>query len=166
MIKYRLRCNQAHEFDSWFRDSAAFDALAQAGALSCPECGASDVEKALMAPSIGRSPKRARRRPAAAEPVSLPAPAPATDVASPVESKIAQMAPGDKMREALFALKRAVEKNAENVGDRFADEARKIHRGEADARHIYGDASAAEAEALAEEGVPVARIPWPKHDDS
>lgn len=166
MIKYRLKCDQAHEFDSWFRDSAAFDTVASAGGLTCPECGSSNVGKAMMAPAIGRS-RGSRAEPSPHEPSPHePSPHEPAEAPAKPDSVPMSMPSGAKMREALFALKSLVEKNAENVGDRFADEARKIHRGEAEERSIYGDATEAEAEALREEGVPVARIPWPKHTDS
>ncbi|HYD99545.1 MAG TPA: DUF1178 family protein [Alphaproteobacteria bacterium] len=131
MILFNLRCGAGHEFEAWFRDGATYDAQAAAGEVGCPVCGDSHVAKAPMAPRIAKSRGEDRPRAVAAEVMQ-------------------------KLRE----LRRHVEQNAEHVGDRFAEEARRIHYGETERRDIYGEATDSEAEALAEEGIGFARIPW------
>lgn len=166
MIRYALRCDKDHSFDSWFRDSAAFDALAAAGALSCPECGSATVSKAIMAPRLGRrraEPAEVIEAPAAAVPA---APAPATAQGPKPAPAGAVLPEGDKLRVLLRELRRQVEANCDYVGPAFAEEARRIHKGESDRRGIYGEASPEEAEALAEEGIEVGRIPWLPRDDA
>ena len=136
MIRFTLRCNAEHEFEGWFRSSEAFEAQQQAGEISCPSCGDNRVEKALMAPNIGRSHKNA------------PALSPA------------------QMRAMLVELRRQVETKCDYVGERFAEEARKIHYGEVDPRGIYGEATAEESHELAEEGIEFGRIPWVSPTDA
>lgn len=165
MIHYQLQCGEGHGFDGWFRDSAAFDDQARRGLLECPVCGDSKVARALMAPSVAR--KANARAPAVpvAEPPAEPAPAPPAAVV-PAPGPVGgggQVATGrvpDQVRAMLQRLRAEVEKNCDYVGGEFADEARRIHRGEGDRRGIYGEASPAEAEALADEGIEIARIPW------
>jgi hypothetical protein len=132
MIRYALRCDRAHRFDSWFGSSADFDRLLGAGHLACAVCGSSAVEKDLMAPRVA----------AAAEP-ERPLSAPA----SPAE-------------QALAELRRRVEAQSEDVGRDFAAEARRIHEGVSPARTIIGEARPSEARALIEDGIPVAPLPW------
>jgi hypothetical protein len=129
MILFALRCSADHQFDAWFRNSEGYEAQQQAGEIACPECGETHVEKALMAPNIGRSHK-------------MPALSPT------------------QMRAMLVELRRQVETNCDYVGERFAEEARRIHYGETDAHGIYGETSAEEAQELTEEGIEVGRIPW------
>lgn len=130
MILFALRCAADHEFEGWFRDGAAFDRQSAGGKISCPQCGDTSVTKAPMAPRVTRS------RAAEATP-------------SPAE-----------LRKVLQELRRHVETNCDYVGERFVEEARRIHYGESDPRGIYGEASADDAKDLAEEGIEVARIPW------
>lgn len=132
MIRYALKCDRDHGFESWFKTSAAFDALKASGHVACPVCGSTAVEKALMAPTV-RPPEEGRPQ--------------LRDPASPME-------------EAMAALRREVEANSEYVGLGFAAEARAIHAGEAPGRSIYGEARPEEARALLEEGVPVAPLPF------
>jgi hypothetical protein len=161
MIHYQLQCAEGHAFDGWFKDSASFEDQARRGLLECPLCGDSKVERALMAPSVARK-GNARTVPAVvAEPAPEVPPAPA---AVPVPAAGAeQVAAGrvpDQVRAMLQRLRAEVEKNCDYVGGGFADEARRIHRGETDRRGIYGEASPADAESLADEGIEIARIPW------
>jgi hypothetical protein len=164
MIHYQLQCGEGHGFDGWFRDSASFDDQARRGLLECPVCGDSKVERALMAPSVVR---KGNARAAAAAPSAEPAPepepvAPAATLPVPAEGG-GQVATGrvpDQVRAMLQRLRAEVEKNCDYVGGGFADEARRIHRGETDRRGIYGEASPDDAEALADEGIEIARIPW------
>jgi hypothetical protein len=130
MILFALRCASDHEFEGWFRDGAAFDRQSAGGKIACPQCGDTAVTKAPMAPRVARS--------RSAEVTPSPA----------------------QLRKALQELRRHVETNCENVGERFAEEARRIHYGESDPRGIYGEASADDAKDLAEEGIEVNRIPW------
>ena len=137
MIRYQLQCDKSHSFDSWFRDSAAYDSLSVAGAVSCPVCGSATVEKQLMAPAIGKSATK-------------------TDDAPPSQ---AMALAGEQLRQ-LRELRRQIEANADYVGPAFAEEARKIHYGETDSRNIYGETSAEDARELHEEGIDFAAIPW------
>lgn len=145
MIHYQLRCETGHSFDGWFRDSAAFETQAKGGLVTCPSCGSTEVERALMAPALPR--KNNARQPVPAEaPVKTVAPAPA-----PMPEAV---------RMALRQLRAEVEKRCDYVGPDFAEEARRIHKGESDRRGIYGETTPEQAEALADEGIDVARIPW------
>lgn len=137
MILFKLRCAAEHEFEAWFRDGAAYERQAARGEIACPDCGNNAIEKAPMAPRVARQ-ENAQKAP--------PSPA--------------------QLRQMLQTLRRHVETSCENVGDRFAEEARAIHRGEADARGIYGDATKEEAQALADEGIEVAQIPWVSPNDA
>lgn len=133
MIRYTLKCENGHAFESWFASASAFDTLLKGGHVSCALCGSTKVEKALMAPAV------ASAEPAAPErPLSTPA--------SPLEEKLA-------------ALRRQLEDNADYVGEDFASQARAMHLGEAPERSIWGEARPEEARALAEEGVPVVPLP-------
>jgi hypothetical protein len=129
MILFDLRCARDHVFEAWFRNSASFETQAKAGEIACPSCGSRRVEKAPMAPRIGKGAGEA------------------------------------EMRRQLQELRAKVESNCDYVGDRFAEEARRIHHGEIAKRDIYGEASDGEARELQEEGIEFARIPWlPRHD--
>ena len=152
MIHYQLRCSQSHEFDGWFKDSAAFEKQARRGLVECPECGDSKVERALMAPAV---PKKGRAMSPAAEPASPP------PAGAPVAAPKATAGPMPAQVFAMLQRMRAeVEKNCDYVGGQFAAEARKIHRGESEKRGIYGEATPEQAEALAEDGIEVSSIPW------
>lgn len=133
MIRYALQCEKDHEFDGWFPSSEGFDAQVAAGDVLCPHCGSPNVRKALMAPSIGKSAGKA---------------------AAPAPADMAQ-----KMSMMMLALKKHVEENCDYVGDKFAEEARRIHYGESEHRDIYGEATPDEARELIEEGVEVAPLP-------
>ncbi len=152
MIHYNLRCKDGHEFDGWYKDSAAFDRLAKRGLVECPHCGATKVERALMTPAV---PKKSSQ---------LPEPPPS------VPAKVTRKKGGGRMpaevRAMLQRLRAEVERNCDYVGPEFADEARKIHRGESEKRGIYGETTPAEAESLAEEGIEVSSIPWVDRADS
>ncbi|WP_281685570.1 DUF1178 family protein [Thalassobaculum salexigens] len=148
MIHYRLRCNAEHEFEAWFQNSSAFEKQAESGLLSCPDCGSSEVSRALMAPAL-----QGTRR----EMVPVPADAPSGE-----QKQVATQALA--LKQQLLGLRRKIEENFDNVGDRFADEARKIHYGDSDARGIYGDTTPQEREALADEGIEVGTIPWLRDD--
>ncbi len=131
MIVYNLKCKSSHEFEGWFKSSSAFDEQSAGGKLVCPICGSKRIEKALMAPSVSGTKKGAS--------------------AAPAELK--------QMRQFMTGLRKYVQENAEYVGPKFPEEARKIHYGESDDRHIYGEASLKDAKELIEEGIDVAPLP-------
>ncbi len=162
MILYQLKCPSDHRFEAWFRDGATYDAQAEAGLLTCPVCGDTRIGKAPMAPRIAKShrSKTEEAHPPAvrADPPAETGAAPAAAVPALTDEKAAAL--HREVLRQLTELRRAVETKCDYVGDRFAEEARKIHYGEADPRGIYGEASAREAEELQEEGVTFHRIPW------
>ncbi|MDP3895157.1 MAG: DUF1178 family protein [Mesorhizobium sp.] len=134
MIRFSLHCDQTHEFEGWFRNNDDFDTQAKRGLVECPSCGSKKVSKALMAPAVSTSRKR---------------------------EKVA-LAVNAEQRRMMAELKQIAEKvreNADYVGDKFADEARKIHFGEVEARGIYGEATPDEARELVEDGVEFMPIP-------
>ncbi len=147
MIHYQLQCRQAHGFDGWFRDSAAFEAQAARRLVACPVCADTAVSRALMAPAVAKG---------AGEPAL-----PAVAAAPPAKSvAVAGEAMPDHVRAVLQRVRAEVERHCDYVGDKFAEEARRIHGGASERRGIYGEATAEQAEALAEDGIDVARIPW------
>ncbi len=161
MIHYQLRCPDDHNFDGWFRDSAAFDTQATSGLLACPICGGSKVTRAVMAPGIGRG--RADPAQLEAAQVETAEMRPATVAPQPTPDPAGAVAVGalpDGLRALLQRMRAEVEKRCEYVGDTFAEEARRIHNGESVARGIYGETTPDEAERLADDGIEVARIPW------
>lgn len=161
MIVFTLRCRDGHEFETWFRDGAAYERQARRGLVACPDCGSTEVEKAVMAPRLGRSSKS---DPPPSDNQSTAAPE--SPAAPPAAAAPDQPPTPAEFRRALQVLRNYVETNCENVGKGFADEARRIHKGEAKARGIYGDATPAEAEKLAEDGIEVAALPWVPSNDA
>ena len=134
MIRFSLRCDSDHEFEAWFRSNDDYDTQKKRGFVECPTCSSKAVEKALMAPAVSTARKR--------ETIAL--------------------AMGEKQKLAMAEMKALAEKlrsGAENVGDKFAEEARKIHFGEMEARGIYGEATAEEAKGLIDDGVDFMPIP-------
>lgn len=152
MIRYRLRCSAEHEFEAWFQNSSAFEKQAESGLLSCPDCGSPEVSRALMAPALQGTRRDVR---------PVPAPPP-TDPSEADQKQVATNALA--LKQQLLSLRRKIEENFDNVGDRFAEEARKIHYGDTDPRGIYGDTTPEEREALADEGIEVGSIPWLRDD--
>jgi len=141
MIRYTLRCSKAHEFEAWFRSMDDFDRAIAAGEAACPVCGDTKVEKALMAPAVAGTHKGDE---------------------TPGDEKVKLAVPDPRrqaMREAIHALRKQVTENADYVGDKFAEEARKIHYEEVEAHGIYGEATGEEAQALAEEGIDFLPLP-------
>ncbi len=136
MIVFDLNCGDGHRFEAWFRDGDAYEAQAAAGEIACPTCGDTAVAKALMAPNLARG-------------------------AAPTES-----ADQAKMMRGLAALRDQIEKNFDDVGERFPEEARKIHYGEVEQRNIHGQASTEEARELRDEGVVFGSLPWMPRRDS
>ena len=167
MIHYQLRCSADHGFDGWFVDSAGFEQQAAAGLIACPRCGDVKVERALMAPAVPRkgAPARNRREPEPAAEASAPA-AEAKLPAKPDQTVASIPGMPAEMRAMLQKLRAEVEARCDYVGNEFAAEARRIKSGEREGRGIYGETSPEEAEALAEEGIEVSRIPWLPRADS
>ncbi len=157
MILYDLVCDNEHEFESWFKSSQAYDSLRKSWKVLCPICGSAKVRKAPMAPNISRSAKKGVvALPESGEGLSTP----------PMETVENMTTAMTKAVEAIKELQATIEKNFENVGEKFPEEARKIHYGEAEARGIYGEATAEEAQDLIDEGVEIAAVPWQKRRTS
>jgi hypothetical protein len=154
MIRYALRCERDHAFESWFQSSATYESQIKRKLVECPSCGSTKVEKAIMAPRIvkGTVSKEGRE---AAPPVSTTAPEPAVS-AGPQSLMMAQER---ELRAKLKELRDHIVKNADNVGEQFPTEARKMHYGDIEHRPIYGEASPQEARELVEEGIEVAPLP-------
>jgi hypothetical protein len=149
MIRYTLRCDRGHAFESWFQTSSAYDSQVKRKLVTCPACGSAKVEKAIMAPQIVS--KKARDS-------AVPAPASPADVTTPSSTPL-MMAQERELRAKLRELRDHIVKNADNVGERFPNEARKMHYGDIEHRPIYGEASPDEARSLIEEGVEVSPLP-------
>jgi hypothetical protein len=170
MIHYQLECDSAHAFDGWFKDGASFDRQAEMGLIACPLCDSVKVRRALMTPALGRGGRHKRDLPSAGEPApgaalaSGQAAIPA--VAPPPTSALAGAEMPDKLRSLLQRLRSEVEKHCDYVGPAFAEEARRIHYGESEARGIYGETTPSEAEALADEGIEFGVVPWLRRSDS
>jgi hypothetical protein len=155
MILYQLNCDRQHSFEAWFKDGATADRQLKRKTVECPSCGSVKVAKALMAPRVGKKSNSRAIAPVVEAP-SAPAPAPAGKAA---------MIPAE-LRQALLEVRKQIESNCDYVGDKFAEEARKIHEGESEARGIYGEATDAEHEELIEDGIEVARVPWVPRGDA
>ena len=137
MIHYNVRCSHDHEFDGWYKDSAAFDRLSKRGLVECPVCGDVKVQRAMMAPAV--STRQTLSAPPQASTPPAPAPARQTAPAGQPSAPPVTMAGGplpDQMRAMLQRMRAEVEKRCDYVGPSFAEEARKIHRGEAEERGI------------------------------
>jgi hypothetical protein len=150
MIHYNLRCERGHAFESWFQSSSAYEAQEKRKLVNCPTCGSAKVERAIMAPQIVSKKRRES---------AVPAPAAATTEAATPASTPLLMAQERELRAKLKELRDHIVKNADNVGERFPSEARKMHYGDIEHRPIYGEASPDEARALIDEGVDVAPLP-------
>ena len=148
MIVFDLKCGKDHVFEAYFADSSTYERQVEAGEVMCPYCGDAKIVKAPMAPNIAVN-NKARGKPE-------PAPAPARKPTPP------------EMARAVGTLRRMrtfIEQNFDHVGERFPEEARKIHYGEVERRSIYGDATKEEVGELADEGIEVGEVPWvPRHD--
>ena len=156
MIRYTLVCDKRHEFESWFTNSAAYDKQAKRGLVTCPLCGSAKVEKALMAPRLARADALSNQEAAPAQ----PSPAEAAPAAAKIPTPVAMISPQEQeVRRKLRELRDHLVNNAENVGLRFSEEARKMHYGEAEHRSIYGVASSKDAKALHEEGIEFSPLP-------
>ena len=154
MIRYSLICDKGHEFESWFANSAAYDKQAKRGLIDCPMCGSIKVEKAIMAPRLARKDKSApviapAEETAAPPPVAVEAPTP-----------VAMISPQEReFRAKLKELRDHLTANADNVGKKFPEVARKMHYGEIEHRSVYGEASPQDAKELHEEGIEFHPLP-------
>jgi hypothetical protein len=149
MIRYNLRCDRGHAFESWFQSSQAYETQEKRRLVNCPSCGSAKVERAIMAPQIVS--KKSRDR-------SVTTPAAATEATTPASTPL-MMAQERELRAKLRELRDHIVKNADNVGERFPNEARKMHYGDIEHRPIYGEASPEEARSLIDEGVEVSPLP-------
>ena len=152
MIRYALHCERDHSFESWFQSSSAYETQVKRKLVTCPVCGSAKVEKAIMAPRIVG--KKSRERAAAPQPVA----AAGTEVTTTAPTSL-MMAQERELRAKLKELRDHIVKNADNVGERFPNEARAMHYGDKEHRPIYGEASPDEAKALIEEGIDVSPLP-------
>jgi hypothetical protein len=144
MIRYNLRCDHGHTFESWFQSSSAYDSQVKRKLVTCAVCGSAKVEKAIMAPRLARTGKRGAQAPA--------------------DSSTPAMTVERELRAELKQLHDHLVKNADDVGARFPDEARKMHYGDIEPRPIYGEASPEDAKSLIEEGVAVGSLPVLRDD--
>ena len=136
MIRYTLKCDEGHSFESWFQSSEAYEALAKAGHLSCAVCGSTDVSKTLMAPKVKTSPDKSEEM-------------------TPVQHN-----PQSEVEKAMAELRQKVEETSDYVGEKFTDEARAMHLGEKPERAIYGEARPDQAKSLIDDGVPLMPLPF------
>jgi hypothetical protein len=134
LIRFTLACEHDHEFEGWFRSSDDFEKQKKRGLIDCPECGSHRIDKTLMAPAVSTSRKREKMA-------------------------LAMSAEQRRVMGEIKALSEKLRENADYVGEKFAEEARKIHFGETEARGIYGEASPEEAKSLVEDGVPFMPLP-------
>jgi hypothetical protein len=152
MIRYALACDQGHAFESWFQNSATYDKQVKAGLVACPVCNSAKVEKAIMAPRV----LGAKKRGDAPLPELPPSPVPPPETPSPV----AMVSPQEReFRKKLKELRDHLTKNADYVGQKFSEEARKMHYGEIGHRSIYGEATSDQAKELHEEGIEFHPLP-------
>jgi hypothetical protein len=154
MIRYNLRCERGHSFESWFQSSSAYESQEKRKLVNCPACGSAKVERAIMAPQIVS--KKGRDK---APSPAVVADTPSTEVTTTSGSTPLLMAQERELRAKLKELRDHITKNADNVGERFPNEARKMHYGDIEHRPIYGEASPDEARALIDEGVEVSPLP-------
>jgi hypothetical protein len=151
VIRYSLNCEHGHGFDSWFANSAAYDKQRKRALVSCPICNSTKIEKAIMAPRLTRNEN--------AEP-QMPSPPAQQTPQVPAKAPVAMMSPAEhELRNKLKELREQITKNADYVGSRFPEQARKIHYGEIEHRSIYGEASPEEAKELHEEGIDFHPLP-------
>lgn len=152
MIVFDVSCSNEHVFEGWFKNTESFDEQVEAGAVTCPVCGDAKVRKALMAPNVSGIRK--------GKDDAVPSTGASNAVMDAPDGKLTEFV------EAMHELKKHVEENSDYVGDKFPEEARKIHYGETEARSIHGEASPDEAAELIDEGVDFHRIPWPGKSDA
>jgi hypothetical protein len=150
MIRYALACDRKHQFEAWFNNSADYDKQAKRGLVNCPVCDSSKVDKAIMAPAISTS----KKRKAATSVADAPAPQAAAN------APVAMLSPQEtEVRAKLKELRDHLTKNADNVGKKFPEEARKMHYGDIEHRSIYGEASTEDAKKMLDEGIEFHPLP-------
>jgi hypothetical protein len=156
VIRYALVCHRGHDFESWFQNSAAFDKQGKRGLVTCPLCGSPKVEKALMAPRLARTDRASGRSVEAAEASTASEP----EAPAPEKTPVAIMSAQEReFRSKLKELRNHLTQNADYVGPKFPDEARRMHYGEIEHRSIYGEASPDDAKSLHEEGIAFHPLP-------
>ena len=147
MIRYTLKCESDHQFESWFQSAGAYEKLEAQNMVTCPACGSTDVAKTLMAPRVPAKSNAARDQ--------------VTEDDAPKDAPVPMAAgPDPKLEAALKELRAHVEANSEYVGDKFATEARAMHLGDTPQKSIYGEVKAEDAKKLAEDGVPALPLPF------
>jgi hypothetical protein len=164
MIRYALNCDRGHTFETWFQNSAAYDKQAKRALVICPVCGSARIEKAIMAPRVAASSAddaivapRLPARPQVQPPEVLP---PQVSAPQAATASVAMMSPPEReLRQKLKEIRDHITRNANYVGARFPEEARKIHYGETEHRSIYGEASPAEVKELHDEGIEFHPLP-------
>jgi hypothetical protein len=151
VIRYNLVCDKHHTFESWFQNSAAYDRQAKRGLVECPLCGSAKVEKAIMAPRLARKDKS----------TSIAVPEETTSMpAAGTPTPVAMISPQEReFRKKLKELRDHLTANADNVGRKFPEEARKMHYGEIEHRSIFGEATPQDAKELHEEGIEFHPLP-------
>ena len=164
MIKYQLICDKSHEFEGWFGDSATFESQQESGLLTCPVCGSADVRRALMAPNLA-SPKTRKTDLAEQQPSAQPEPQPQPPLQASAALSPAAARKKQELMSEMRALQTKIRQECRDVGNDFAEEARKIHYGEVEPEGIYGQATAEEREALDEEGIEIMDMPWLPKDN-
>ena len=138
MIRFALSCPDGHDFEGWFANSETFEAQRARGAVTCPVCGAGDIDKALMTPAVATSRKRDSVR---------------------LSAHAAHLAEDSEVVTKLRQIRKHLTENADYVGNRFAEEARRIHYDEVEKRGIYGEATSDEVRALTDEGIEFHPLP-------
>ena len=155
MIRYQLQCDKDHSFEAWFTNSAAYEEQVKRKFVTCPECGSTKVTKAIMAPNVGVKGNKKS---------DLPVPTTQPTSPVPVDPKVA--AAHQEILSAMRKLRKVVEDNAEYVGPRFAEEARKIHYKESEEKGIYGEASPSDVNELLDEGIEIHALPLLPEDQN
>ena len=149
MIVFDIQCSNNHVFEGWFADSASYEKQAKKGTVECPVCSSNKVKKAPMAPNI-----------------SMGATASSGEESGTASEELSSKEQTSRYMTMLTKMRQHVEANCDYVGDKFAEEARRIHYGETDKHNIYGEASSEESESLRDEGIEFGAIPWPRRADS
>ncbi len=143
MILFDLSCEKKHVFEAWFPSSSKFEEQRKKNLIKCPYCNSSKIKKSLMAPNININESRKN-----------------------VNSQVISTQYSKEIEKKIKELKSYINKNSEDVGKNFAEEARRIYYGETKSRSIRGETTLAEAKELIDEGVPVTKLPWGKREDA
>ncbi len=165
MIVFDLKCEQGHQFESWFRSSSAYEEQLAMALVECPHCGSVDIMKAPMAPNVAAKSNQQTGKAVPAS-ASVPEAGPVATAKSAMTATPELQQLVKQAEEAMAKVQRHVEENCENVGKNFAEEARKIHYGETEERGIYGESSLEEAKDLLDEGIEVMPLPGARRTDA